>query len=276
MSDPNPASESPSEVERELPGMFLRTAREAQNLTLGEVAGALKFSIRQIEAIERNDFQLLQGKTFQRGFIRSYARMLKLSPEPLLDMLEAELQPVSEVIVPPDNMGETDPQPLYRRYGKALLVTFALLLVAAAVAYVYLEQHNRKVPVEEGVAQPAAVQATETERQTDSFSQEVDSLSAAAGPISGVAHPDVALSLIHGSPALTFEFSDRSWLEVKDATGSVLLTGEFPSGEKQITTGSPPYQIWIGKASAVKVSYGERQVDLLPHTREEVARLTLE
>ena len=86
MSDQEIAAEV-ANVPRPLPGETLRQAREQKGLTLGEVSGALKFSIRQIEALENDDFQQLQGKTFLRGFIRAYARLLKLAPDPLLEML---------------------------------------------------------------------------------------------------------------------------------------------------------------------------------------------
>jgi cytoskeleton protein RodZ len=40
--------------------------------------------------------------------------------------------------------------------------------------------------------------------------------------------------------------------------------------------GRAPFQIWIGKASGVRVFMGERSIDLKPHIREDVARFVLE
>ena len=69
------------------PGAMLRMAREARGTTIAEVAAALKMSPRQIEAIEGEDFSRLSGATFIRGFIRNYARHLKIDAAPLLAAL---------------------------------------------------------------------------------------------------------------------------------------------------------------------------------------------
>jgi cytoskeleton protein RodZ len=69
-------------------GTALKAARERAGMSLGEVADRLKLSIRQLEAIEHDDFQQLPGATFVRGFVRNYARFLRLDPEPLMARLE--------------------------------------------------------------------------------------------------------------------------------------------------------------------------------------------
>ena len=66
-------------------GACLKAAREAQGLSIGEVAQSLKFAPRQLEALEQERFELLPGRTFVRGMVRAYARLLKLPPEPMLE-----------------------------------------------------------------------------------------------------------------------------------------------------------------------------------------------
>jgi cytoskeleton protein RodZ len=68
-------------------GQELAAAREARGLALADVAQQLKFAPRQLEALEREHFAALPGATFARGMVRSYARLLKLDPEPLLQRI---------------------------------------------------------------------------------------------------------------------------------------------------------------------------------------------
>jgi hypothetical protein len=68
------------------------------------------------------------------------------------------------------------------------------------------------------------------------------------------------------------EFDDRSWIEVRDATQKIVLVGEYAAGTRHSVDGKAPFQLWIGRASGVRVYMGERSIDLKPHTREEVAR----
>src|SRR5471032_842319 len=63
-------------------------ARRAElGLSLEDVANQLKFSPRLIEALEAGEFDKLPGGTFARGMLRSYAKLLKLDPAPILAQL---------------------------------------------------------------------------------------------------------------------------------------------------------------------------------------------
>jgi cytoskeleton protein RodZ len=69
------------------PGARLRAAREAAGLSLEQVAQQLKLAPRQVRALEEEDFAQLPGRTFARGFVRNYARLLNLDGEELLATL---------------------------------------------------------------------------------------------------------------------------------------------------------------------------------------------
>ena len=69
-------------------GQILREAREAQNMTLEDVAMRLRLMHRQVEAMEMDDFGSLGQPVFARGFVRNYARLMGLQPETLLARME--------------------------------------------------------------------------------------------------------------------------------------------------------------------------------------------
>jgi len=69
-------------------GQILREAREAQGITLDNAAMRLRLMHRQVEAMERDDFESLGQPVFARGFVRNYARMLGLVPESLLARMD--------------------------------------------------------------------------------------------------------------------------------------------------------------------------------------------
>ncbi len=79
-----------------------------------------------------------------------------------------------------------------------------------------------------------------------------------------------------GSDGLTIKFSDVSWLNIKDATGEALFNGLSKKGQDLTIKGKAPFSIVIGRANAVSsVTFDGSTVDLEPHTRKNVARLTL-
>ena len=65
-------------------GAQLRAAREAAGLSLDQVAQQLKLAPRQVRALEEENFGMLPGRTFTRGFMRNYARLLNLDPDLLV------------------------------------------------------------------------------------------------------------------------------------------------------------------------------------------------
>ena len=68
-------------------GALLRAAREAAGLSVAAVAQQLKLAPRQVAALEEGDFTKLPGRTFVRGFMRNYARLLQLDSDAVLAAL---------------------------------------------------------------------------------------------------------------------------------------------------------------------------------------------
>jgi len=76
--------EAPPASDNDKPGRRLRSARQDQGLTLDRVAADLHLAPAIIEAVERGDYDALPGPVFVAGYIRNYARLLGLDPDPLL------------------------------------------------------------------------------------------------------------------------------------------------------------------------------------------------
>ena len=70
------------------PGERLRKAREAADLSVRDIATALRLEPRTIEALESGSFDELPAPTFVRGYLRGYARAVGLPPDPLLHLYE--------------------------------------------------------------------------------------------------------------------------------------------------------------------------------------------
>lgn len=72
-------------------GEVLLAARIAKQLTQQDVSNSLRFSLKQIDALETNTFSALPDAMITRGFIRNYARLLGLDAEPLLAVYRAHI-----------------------------------------------------------------------------------------------------------------------------------------------------------------------------------------
>lgn len=72
-------------------GSMLRALREARNMSLSEVSARLKFSARQLNALEQERWEDLPQGMSLRGLVRNYARFLRADPDALLDALERQV-----------------------------------------------------------------------------------------------------------------------------------------------------------------------------------------
>ena len=67
----------------------------------------------------------------------------------------------------------------------------------------------------------------------------------------------------------------EAWIEIKDSADRMLVSSLNPAGSERVVRGRPPYTLVIGNASSVRVTYDDKPIDLAPHTRQDVARLTV-
>lgn len=73
--------ESPAEQENESFGTWLRRQRELREISLREIADTSKISLRYLQALEDDRFDILPAAVFAKGFLRQYARYVGLDPE---------------------------------------------------------------------------------------------------------------------------------------------------------------------------------------------------
>jgi cytoskeleton protein RodZ len=83
---------------------------------------------------------------------------------------------------------------------------------------------------------------------------------------------------VHEGPVgvLQFDFFEDSWVEVTDRYGDVIYSNLNPAGVSRRVTGYPPLTVVIGNATGTVLTYNDKAIDLAPHTRVDVARLTVE
>lgn len=80
----NPAVKSIDDIlqsAESIDGTAIKQLREARGLTQKDVADALKISVTQTNAIEEMDKTRLPAEVYVRGFVRGYARYLRVSPD---------------------------------------------------------------------------------------------------------------------------------------------------------------------------------------------------
>lgn len=80
---------------------MLHQAREAQKLTVHQVAEITKIRTDHIRALEEGNFNVFAAPVYIRGFVRNYATLLKLDVPQTMAALDAELGRTEKFSEPP-------------------------------------------------------------------------------------------------------------------------------------------------------------------------------
>ncbi len=297
--NPEPAGTHDLLAERgvEPASMAAFAARRAElGMSLEDVANQLKFAPRLIEALEAGDFDKLPGRTFARGMLRSYAKLLKIDPAPYV----ARIGPsVAQHLVTEQAVSLRAPIPFSEggRHVNLVYMLLSLVFLAVVAFFAFEWFHERSGPaklafVAPGREVPAIEAPARSKRQTESIpaaaqaAEERPATFASAGPapIPETAPRTDAVNatsasnrtpLAPGRGRIVMRFDKDAWVEIKARNGQTLLSQLNPGGTEKTIEGVPPFELTIGNAPNVHVTYNDQTVDLKPHFKVDVARITL-
>lgn len=112
-------------------GDYLKNNREAQNITLEEVAQATRIRRTILEAIENNHYDLIPPKVFTQGFIKSYASYIGLDENDVIKRYHEVMESL-EAKKETDEPGEQQPPQPVLTPGR-LLVLVMVCIVSLSV-----------------------------------------------------------------------------------------------------------------------------------------------
>ncbi len=109
-------------------GSSLKKAREAKGISLDKIAGETRISTRFLRAIEEEEFHVLPGGVFNRGFVRTYAERVGLDPDQTVADYErlAEYREPAEPVQAADAPANKIERHLYTAAVGALVLLIAI------------------------------------------------------------------------------------------------------------------------------------------------------
>ena len=287
------------------PGSALAAAREERKLTQRDVADVLNLSVAVVEAIETGDQQHLPASVFTQGYIRAYAKLVDLDPEPLV----ANLDTAEPEVVPEKSSTSINPLPI--QLPPAALGGGAIVLVLLLVWVVWpaseeptvteIEQMQEAAVAEAFEEAPAVEQApdlaalqsampvatdepesldavaVEEEMAQEGMAEEVETesfLEVSSEVISTLREGYLPLTGA-GFQLLDIDFTEECWVEIKNSDGATLFADLGRPGRTFRFQGEGPFHVLLGYAPGVLIRFNEEPVVLSPHTRNNVASVVL-
>lgn len=301
MTIPDMSSSEQAVAPRQTPGQILRAAREARGLHLAVLSMALKVPVRQIEALERDDYQAFKGITFLRGLSHSLCRQLGIDPAPVLAGLPQPASPLSGVPpVPLDASAlpghASNTGAVQGRAISPVVWLLGILMLGGAFALVWWPVTE----VTQQTAGPAVAESPAFASPLDQASGPQASASAsieaaASVPEAAAASPALAVSAsslpamasVAASPAqpqlqaaatrsaVMLRARADAWVELRDKAGQLVLKRQIKAGETVDLELVAPFFIYVSRADTTELFWQGKPVDLLATAQNNETRLQI-
>lgn len=296
------------------PGYMLASARMAKNVSVEELSAQTMLGRDTVAALEENNFGRMSQPVFVRGYYRKCAKALGLSEDAIMDAYAAWTGVDDPRFASPNRVGAVPRDVTPRSQGSLRLLLLVLVIVVVLVTvWQFLPATRNSGDVLPGTATTTAENNTDAAVSSARSGEIVEEGSAAppaklepvpettrqpevapAADPNAVANAEIVdqdgqrtqtsavapAAVNAGMPAdgkLRLRFTQRSWIDVRDANNKRMLAGIVPAdSERVIDTGTPPYKVALGYAPGVEVYVGDKRVDLTDKTKSDnTARFTV-
>lgn len=269
-------------------GKALSTGREKLGLTIKDVASRLNLQPEIIAALETEDSNTLPAPIYVRGYIRSYARILKLDEENLISLYNTNAGKAPELLpeVKHTQIRSSDKPVKIATY----MVSFGLVLLLFAWwqshfivndnpnqeskdnVKVYNTEHGGALNYDyEIVIHPDTPFINQINYDENGLTEQE---SAAPDDVQ-TDNMDLAGNGGDDSDSVNLVVEKDSWIEVSDADDKKIYLGIAKTGETINLGGKAPFTVILGYAPGVKVSFNGKPFNTEPFTSAGVARFVL-
>ena len=277
------------------PGHLLRQARDSIGLSQKEAARDLHLTSKVINAIEESDFTVIPSFVFARGYIRSYARHVGLDGQGLVDAFDTAYGVPNNSAKPRSAVQKLGRQSKPSdTWVKLVSIVFVIGLLVASV--VWWQSQNGSLMSSQLTS--TATQVTDGDALDDALDTEEDTLdlsllvaneseaeasvpveqalAIAPAPAAPLVVEEVAVPLAPNEAQLVMVFDKDCWVEIKYGNGKMILSDLYSAGDTIMQVVTAPIEVLLGRSSGVgQFIFDGQLIDLEPHTRKDIARLTL-
>lgn len=243
-------------------GETLRKTREASGLDLQEIARTLKIRHEHLRAIEGNDFEKLPADVFTIGYIREYAKFLKISADPLIEAYKEirHMEDRTVEIIPESLPGKKIP--VSRR-----MLLYLLIITALITAVAFLTYSRPKTPAKETreiIAQPAAPTGNDEKKLPAPQPEPVAVPAPTPQPAPELKPAPASQPTSVAAPGryiLRATAVENTWLRVDmdDGRREEML---MKSGESKEWTSQKGFSLWLGNAGGIRLILNNKDLGI--------------
>ncbi len=295
-------SPTPQTSAAERAGALLRASREAAGFSLDALAAVVKVPVRKLEALEAGRLDALPEPVFVRGMVVGICRVLQADAQAILALLPAApTKPLKQegaiAPMPFEMTGADSPHRLLEVVARPYIRWTLALVLGAGLLYFWpaLSSGSMRSAVESEalsalqpwVAKGTVASAPEQNAVSAPLPVEAEPVVVPVPPIAApIAAPSAAASAAASNPAsdappplpvplgdvIRFKSHGKTWLEIADGKGAVVMRRVLADGEQTGVGGHLPLSVVIGNADATEVWVRGKVFDIKSIAQGNVAR----
>jgi cytoskeleton protein RodZ len=286
-------------------GQIIREARLQKGVHLAVLSVNLKVPVRQLEALEADQYDVSKGPVFVRALASSVCRQLQIDPTLVLSLLpqSADRMPLQKPTL--ESLSSTRQlQPEIQNFLRSIplqTVGIAAVMLSLIAALLWMPSPSNwswlkseppnpasaepvmpvMPPLAQAPAEPASLPAstlpntgtTVTPPVTPAVPQAaVVAAPAIVNPVASLPAAGASVPSSQAGAVMAFNATNDSWIEIRDGKNKVLWSRVVQAGETAQVQFPPPMNVVVGRAHVVSVTYKGQPFDLTPHTKVTVAR----
>ena len=265
--------------ERIYPGQLLKEARKKTRRRYKRLSSELSIPEKYLEALEENNFSIMAGPTYVKGYLRAYAKKLDLDPETVIAAFDRYLKDqrrLEKKGIKKEKKNETKKKVSYI-YA---LIFFLIASITLLIAFIP-ERNNDSEKKEDRSFSETEIQnlndippilntkpALSIELEQDT-SQNIPDLNIQEEVIALEITDDVKdetnkLS-IETINTIEMNFSGDCWIELMDKNG-IIEYRLAKAGTSMFFEGLGPFKLLIGNSKRVELFYNDVKVSLASTT----------
>lgn len=244
-------------------GQILRDAREQKGWDIAKAEDITKIRIRYLEALEEENYSILPGATYVKGFLKTYAKHLGLDPEELVSLYKLtevrEPQPKLEAFA-------RNPRKRPQWFKPAVLAVTGLLALFIVIGIASLSKDKGKTISPEFTPTPLpSAPQEEMAQQPEPNSQ----------PQLPAQNPQSVIAAETDGLIAQLVFTQPCWIVVK-VDGQLALEGTFTQGmTKELRAKERIELVTVGNAGGVSVTLNGKTLPSLGASSEVVRNVVL-
>ena len=265
--------------ERIYPGQLLKEARKKTRRRYKRLSSELGIPEKYLEALEENNFSIMAGPTYVKGYLRAYAKKLDLDPETVITAFDRYLKDQRRL----EKKGIKKEQKKETKKKFSYIYALIFFLIASITLLIaFIPERNNDSEKKED----RSFSETEIQNSNDippilntkpALSIELEQDTSQNIPDLNIQEEVIALEItddvkdetnklsIETINTIEMNFSGDCWIELMDKNG-IIEYRLAKAGTSMFFEGLGPFKLLIGNSKRVELFYNDVKVSLASTT----------